>query len=160
MVQLLALYQEMLKSERLLEKHYRRPLPEVSPTVKKNWYGGVESCIRCHKKPYAKWQTTKHAHAWNTLAKKNHEWDPECVVCHVTGFGFQTGFVTHEKTPQLKDVQCEACHGPLGFHVKDQSFRVRAREAKKRCIQCHNSDHSPGFDFDKYFEKIRHEDDR
>ena len=160
MVQLLELYQEMLKAEKLLEKQYRRPLPDVSPLIKKNWYGGVESCTRCHKKPSAKWKATTHAKAWDTLQKKDHVWDPECITCHVTGFGFQTGFVTHEKTPKLKHVGCESCHGALGYHVKDPDARVRAYEAKKRCTHCHNVDHSPGFEFKKYFDKIKHVDDR
>ena len=160
MVQLLELYQDMLRAERLLEKQRRVPVPAPSLLIKENWYAGAQSCIRCHRKAHAKWKTTKHAQAWNTLQKRKHLWDPECIACHVTGFGFQTGFVTHEKTPGLKHVGCETCHGPLGFHVKDQGPGLRAWRAKKKCVTCHNTDHDPDFDFKRDFEKIRHVDDR
>ena len=62
-----------------------------------------------------------HAHAYKTLvdAKKpgNRQYDPECIVCHTVGFGHETGFRTAEKTPKLKDLGCEACHGPSTPHA-------------------------------------------
>ena len=43
--------------------------------------------------------------------------DPECVVCHSVGFEYQSGFVDEKKTPLLKHVGCENCHGPGSGHV-------------------------------------------
>ena len=44
----------------------------------------------------------------------------ECISCHVTGYGYQGGFVDLRKTPELGEVSCEACHGVGGNHVAAQ----------------------------------------
>ena len=38
--------------------------------------------------------------------------DPECVSCHVTGFGFKEGYDGTLATRQFRNVNCENCHGP------------------------------------------------
>ena len=32
--------------------------------------------------------------------------------CHVVAYNEDGGYIDMELTPELKDVQCEACHGP------------------------------------------------
>ena len=43
--------------------------------------------------------------------------DGECVVCHTVGFGSRTGYEDEVKTPFLKHVGCESCHGPGSGHM-------------------------------------------
>ena len=130
-------------------------------------YVGAETCQSCHPNTFAKWSTTKHAHAYEALTnpKRNREADAECISCHTTGFGYQTGWVSTEKTPYLKGNQCENCHGPGSLHNADPdnlAYRqpmVRTAEMADKggfCISCHNEDNDPHFKFDPYYAQIYH----
>jgi len=93
-------------------------MADVVPT-----YKGSEACKKCHDSAYAVWKNTPHSHAYKTLvdAKKpgRRQFDPECVVCHTVGFCYFSGFMDADKTPKLRDVGCESCHGPASEHVKN-----------------------------------------
>ena len=130
-------------------------------------YVGAESCQSCHPKTFAKWSSTKHAHAYDALTnpKRNREADAECISCHVTGFGYNTGFVSAEKTSYLKGNQCENCHGPGSLHNAEPDnldYRqpmVRTAEAADKggfCVSCHNADNDPHFNFATYYPQIFH----
>ena len=85
---------------------------------------GSESCARCHVAEAAKWKETAHSHAFEALEKiakrpALRQFDGECVVCHTVGLGFKTGYRDEIKTPNLKHVGCESCHGPGGGHVNN-----------------------------------------
>lgn len=86
-------------------------------------YIGSDRCMACHAAEFAKWSETKHAHASDALLPKyskrpeNRQFDPECVVCHSTGFEYATGFENDKKTPFLKHNGCENCHGPGSGHA-------------------------------------------
>ena len=41
------------------------------------------------------------------------------MICHTVGFEYQTGYVDDKKTPNLKHVGCENCHGPGSGHIAD-----------------------------------------
>ena len=112
-------------------------------------------------------------------------YDPECLSCHVVGWEpqemlrFESGFFDEATTAHLKGQQCEHCHGPGSAHVNLESkfqedasgidaaqltkLRVSMRQtledAKKStgCYYCHDSDNSPAFEFDSYWEQIKHE---
>jgi hypothetical protein len=105
-------------------------------------------------------------------------YDPECLSCHVTGwnpqqyFAYQNGYLNLEKDLALHGSGCENCHGPGSRHVAIQNgeeampgehdlvlsrLRVTKEDAKDRlCVQCHDLDNSPDFDFDKYWPLIEH----
>jgi len=137
------------------------------------------------------WKDSNHAHAYQTLITgregtknpiaRNH--DPECINCHTTGwdpqgvFPYVGGFYSLERTPKLKDQQCENCHGPAAKHVelelawkrdpksvkKDDLDAGRKRATlkvaeirKTLCYKCHDLDNDPNFDFDKYWPQIEH----
>lgn len=130
-------------------------------------YAGAESCQKCHPNTFAKWSTTKHADAYAALTdpKRNREADAECISCHTTGFGYNTGWVSAEKTPYLKGNQCENCHGPGSLHNAEPdnlAYRqpmVRTAEVADKggfCISCHNDDNDPHFNFAEYYPKIYH----
>jgi len=184
-------YQERLLGENLVSDEF--PIDHPS-----GWtFVGVGKCGECHINAYNKWRDPgempyHHAHAYESLkqGRKGQEknWisrvnDPECVVCHVTGwdqqtfFRYESGFLSPEKTPHLVAQQCENCHGPGSEHVRlEELFKTdrtqvttgelaELRKAmhlsietaeKHVCSKCHDLDNSPHFEFKEYWEKIKH----
>ena len=102
-------------------------------------------------------------------------------------FPYASGYMDLEKTSHLTANGCENCHGPGAAHVavesgerevsEEEQERLRAamrlkivdnegnqdgqvfEEAVvvKICIQCHDADNSPDFDFQEYWPKVAHE---
>ncbi|OHB77223.1 MAG: hypothetical protein A2Z25_08230 [Planctomycetes bacterium RBG_16_55_9] len=99
------------------------------------------SCKACHAYEYEKWSGKTHASALATLERIDSNYDPECVVCHVVGMDYQSGFITQDKTPGLKDVGCENCHGPGSEHVRTVGT-TKLTEPKSACTDCHTPEHS------------------
>ena len=71
------------------------------------------------------------------------EHDSRCLPCHTTGYGQPGGFVSVGETPHMKDIQCEACHGPAGLHVKARTVEEHQRtlsipiNVRTRCHRQH-----------------------
>jgi hypothetical protein len=129
-------------------------------------YVGSESCKRCHGSAYEVWKNTPHSHAYKTLVEEARrpslrQYDPECVMCHVTGFGYKGGFTDAVKTPRLENVGCENCHGPGSVHAANpndpvwqkrmnpwkapeneapQAKVLRERRIERFCVECHDID--------------------
>lgn len=152
-------------------------------------YAGNSTCNDCHASAYEAWKASRHSHAWETLEKRSKldGWPvakhPDCVRCHSVGYGKVTGFVNPERTPDLADVGCEACHGPAQKHVEimkeiakrevDSGAKASREELDRAllggklrkanasgCVECHDFDQSPGFDFVERWPKIQHGLDR
>lgn len=154
-------------------------------------YIGTEKCKMCHKSAkkgaqYKIWTEGPHAKAFETLKSEKalevakgkgiegNPWEtPECLQCHVTGFGHGGYEVKDEafwdeKTEKgkpikavkrmggLQAVGCEACHGPGS---KYKSIKVKKAIAagemdaasvglltpnEATCQKCHNES-SPTF---------------
>ncbi len=149
MIELLTLYQQMLTAEKLSVDLEREP-PATG-----GMYVGSASCKGCHAEAYTIWKQSKHAHAYQTLVSHGHAADPECLTCHTVGFGFQTGFVNAEATPNLPDVGCENCHGVGGNHVRNPQ-KGYGQVTQANCLTCHTAQNSPKFDHDVYLPKIQH----
>ncbi len=163
---LMEAYTKELKEKNYLERygqvrHRIQTMPEVKDLDKpgKATYAGSAACKSCHKKEYAIWEASGHSHAYKTLLEAerpaNRQYDPECIVCHTVGYGVESGFVTAAKTPRLKDVGCESCHGPSSLHVANKNDAEWQRRinpwkympAEKRedaidqmCQKCHDMD--------------------
>lgn len=120
---LLEEYARQVKDRHLLEKAPKVPHPAQIQAPDLNLsYIGSERCAACHAGELAKWKETPHSHAMEALEKIARRpglrnFDAECVVCHAVGLGYKTGFETAEKTPHLKHVGCENCHGPGSGHA-------------------------------------------
>lgn len=99
-------------------------------------------------------------------------------------FPYATGYQSLEKTPHLLANGCENCHGPAAEHVAVEMGEIDADEARtealrealrleigenegnkegqklgkavNNCLQCHDLDNSPDFDFQKYWEDVKH----
>ena len=112
-----------------------------------NGYVSAAACQRCHEQEYLQWSATRHAFAYETLLKKERYFDAGCVSCHTTGFGYQTGFQIGDSDSTLKGVQCETCHGPGKQHVGNpKQSNIRSGADTSLCLQCHDTEHSPGFE--------------
>jgi cytochrome c554/c'-like protein/calcineurin-like phosphoesterase family protein len=122
---------------------------------KKKLFATEAVCKTCHPKAHNTWQRSRHGNAYSTLRKVNKAFDPECLACHVTGWNQPGGFISEIDTPGLKNVQCEVCHGPALKHSEAPSTGF-GQDARQACKNCHVKNHSPRFDFDTYWEKIKH----
>ena len=135
LVQLYKDYQQLVRERNLLEKHPRFTLPDGLE------YIGSESCKVCHEYEYEKWSSNIHAHAYATLERVGSQFDPECVICHVVGMDYESGFISEQKTGHLKNVGCENCHGPGSEHIMTAG-QTKLTEPKSACIDCHTPEHS------------------
>lgn len=140
-------YQKRVKEEKLLDKQ---------PRTEDQYYVGSNACFTCHQTESEVWKNSAHAHALSTLEKVGHDYDPECVGCHVIGLKSKHGFMSRTKTPEFADVGCESCHGSGKNHSKNPSQFPFEQVKEDTCISCHNPDHSPGFDFKEKWKKIKH----
>ena len=118
-------------------------------------FTGASACVECHDEIDAQWRKTSHASAFEILREEKREYDRDCTPCHVTGFGEEGGFERLGLTTDLIDVQCEACHGNGHAHVADPDVGT-PRDAREACRDCHTVDQTPDFDFDTYWDRIRH----
>ena len=119
-------------------------------------YLGVGACQQCHIEAFEVYTRTGHASAYATLAEQFVHRDSNCVGCHVVGYqepGGFTGMRYRNTEVDLVDVQCEACHGPGSEHVRDGSYKARAKES---CVRCHTPNEDPDFDFATDWPKITH----
>ncbi|MFM9197376.1 MAG: multiheme c-type cytochrome [Planctomycetia bacterium] len=149
-------------------------------------FAGSAACADCHRHAYDVWKDTPHATALATLEeqKPRRDGDPECLSCHVVGWApqrfepFEGGFAGMKVTPHLAHQGCENCHGPAAAHAAVERGDVRASvaerdklrgevrlsldtpEGKQRavnnCLECHDLDNSPQFDFDTYWPQVEH----
>lgn len=120
---LLQTYAERVRDRNLLEAVAKRPHPVQiqHPNLNVSYYGS-QRCQYCHAADYRLWERSAHSHALDTLEQKARrpslrQFDPECVICHSVGLEYQSGFVSASKTPALKHVGCESCHGPGSGHA-------------------------------------------
>ncbi len=121
-------------------------------------YAGSTACFGCHEEEYKAWKSSAHAHSLASLEKARYDFSPECVVCHVTGYGAPDGHTILAETPEQANVGCEACHGRAGLHAKAPSGKpVRLAPAgEASCLKCHTPERSFGFEFTKAWPKIKH----
>lgn len=119
-------------------------------------FAGNDSCSSCHAKAAKVWRASEHKMALATLEKVGHDFDPDCVKCHVVGLDSEAGFRSKKLTPNLSDVGCEACHGAGMDHAKNPKVVHMPPAGEKACMTCHNVDHSPGFSFKEAWLRIQH----
>lgn len=117
-------------------------------------YSGSDACAVCHEKETDTWLLTRHAHAFDTLVKHGADAKPECVGCHVVGFGQPGGYTISPRTPDFENVGCESCHGRGGPHLSP-GF-VTAGDYEPACLTCHDQKHSLGFEYASFLPKVSH----
>ncbi|MHC4455892.1 MAG: multiheme c-type cytochrome [Planctomycetota bacterium] len=151
LVELYKIYQQIVKDANLLEIHPRFSLPDGIE------YVGSKSCESCHEYEYEKWSGQAHADAYATLERVGSQFDPECVVCHVIGMDYESGFISEQESDYLKDVGCESCHGPGSEHIRTLGV-AETVEPWLDCGDCHTPEHSTDYagNEELYMGKIIH----
>ncbi len=158
-------HRQQVKTLGLLEKMASQWPPTGGRT-----FVGNEACADCHEEAQAAWAKSAHAKAWTTLveaeAGTRYGWPvthyPDCVACHVVGYGQVSGFVSAEKTPRLGAVGCEECHGPGSHHIEAQTDKRPAAEGRmgkvevSTCLRCHDFEQSPHFVYGERWKVIEH----
>jgi hypothetical protein len=183
MLTILENYTKEVKAHNYLARYGKTKHPiQLDPAFANAKYVGSDKCKSCHKNAYKVWQESPHAHAYDTLVSKAHrpslrQYDGECIVCHVTGFKYESGFENAQSTPKLVDNGCENCHGPGSLHIEDKNnqtmqalmnpFKAPANETPAQkarrhnrmndsCQVCHDWDNDVHWDFDKKWPLIAH----
>ena len=100
-------------------------------------------------------------------------------------FPYASGYKSLAETPELVGQGCENCHGPGAAHAAAESGEVDATDEQiaklragmrlevvenegnqegqvlgrvvKMCMECHDLDNSPEFDFQEYWPQVKHE---
>lgn len=130
-------------------------LVEMRQRLRKSPFATAAKCKDCHSQIYEIWSNSKHAHAMATLEKTKQEYDPECVQCHATGVYVRNGFSTVKDTPELSNVQCEACHSPALTHTTSPK-KGFGQAGEQTCRACHTDERTPNFDYPTAWAKIMH----
>ena len=146
--------------ERLAGKDFESPTTGVKKSIavvmdSKDHFVGNSKCQTCHTADCQHYTSTKHSVAWETLENKFSHVDPYCQQCHTTGYGSKVGFVSIKQSPNLFDVGCESCHGPSSRHCEKPTIRT-VYDARDQCLQCHDRENSPLFNYELYWPKILH----
>jgi len=117
-------------------------------------YVSSAECGRCHRAPYAAWKAGPHARAYKTLQRVRRTGDPNCLMCHTSGFGTKQGFRTFAKTPRLAGVNCQDCHrfNEPEHHRKGFRFPPVSKDV---CTTCHTPVTDPKFQYGKRLPKVR-----
>lgn len=113
-------------------------------------YVGYTACVECHADVVEGWKTTPHANAFEDLRRQGEEKQsvPGCVRCHVVAMDADGGFIDMGLTPELKDVQCEACHGPGRAHAASRNpADIVGKPGEAACRACHTKGQDRNFDY-------------
>ncbi len=132
--------------------------PVMAPAKGQASYVGNAACEDCHDDATQFWEKTVHQRAWETLEERGQQFDYDCINCHVTGWE-QPGGSNLAHNENLRDVQCETCHGPGSIHVaaggEEKTFTVWRAPPKEMCAQqCHTPEHSDTFQWEAYMRDI------
>lgn len=96
-------------------------------------YVGTNQCFTCHRPQTNTWSETDHVNAFTDLPSQ-YRGAPECLKCHVTGYGEAGGYVAGAEKDLLM-VGCEACHGPGARHVEAAQRFILADPGEEEKIE-------------------------
>ena len=117
-----------------------------------------QTCAACHSEEFSIWQASDHARAFETLVKKSRQFNPDCLACHTTRFEQDGGFTMELQQPELRNVQCDSCHGNSAWHLKDAESLPEQKPDRALCVKCHAPDRCPYFEenYQEEWQKIKH----
>jgi hypothetical protein len=121
---------------------------------------GSSVCVGCHQSAAKVWRDSRHSNAFLTLTLQHADADPDCIGCHVVGFGQPSGYRREMRRTKLVDVGCESCHGPGSLHVEQRQSGTAADNFRTLgagdCQKCHHGEFSRPFEWEKFWPLIRH----
>ena len=140
-----------------VETHARREIPKIGEFV------GSSGCRSCHQGAYRRWRQTTHARAYTHLVREKKGNDATCYGCHVTGVFLEGGPRSPQEVSYLRNVQCEACHGPSLKHAENAELPTPMKgKESETCVECHNaSSHggeAPAFELAAAMEEVKCDD--
>jgi len=111
-------------------------VPSVTP-----YYLGdnANTCGHCHESVITDWMTTNHATACDSITGLPF-YSESCDECHNTGWNEELDNGGYDDNPvaALQNVQCEACHGPMGPNPAAHEPEVfSVLSTADACAQCH-----------------------
>jgi hypothetical protein len=130
----------------------RAAYPRIHGSEKEQFLGD-RTCFTCHEAAWQAYASSAHRRAYTSLRSDGQSSEPDCLVCHTTGYQYKNGYADERPYNSLVNVQCEACHGYGTTHARDGKWRLQARNS---CVTCHDQANSPEFDYATYWEKIKH----
>ncbi|CAK8723464.1 Cytochrome c554 and c-prime [Candidatus Electronema halotolerans] len=124
---------------------------------------GWQSCADCHAAQAAFWQQTGHARSMAALEAKKQQFNPDCVVCHVTlpdpagAAEIKENKLLLRLPEQFRRVSCESCHGPAAAHDADPTETPvpHRQPGEQVCKTCHQPEHDSHFVFAEKEKRIR-----
>ncbi|MBM4130809.1 hypothetical protein FJ250_07240, partial [bacterium] len=144
---------EKFKQDLVAFKEARRAAyPRIHGSEQEQFLG-ERTCFDCHEAAWQAYADSGHRRALASLRKDGQSSEPDCLVCHTTGYQYKNGYGEESPSNRLVNVQCEACHGYGTTHARDGKWRLQARNS---CVACHDQANSPNFDYATYWEKIKH----
>ncbi|MCC6477316.1 hypothetical protein IT157_09710 [bacterium] len=122
------------------------------PSVYPSYLGDSENrCAHCHQAKVESWRGTHHAGAYDALVASSAENNPYCLQCHTTGWddivaydgsvttpGVDNGGYDDYPNAMLRNVTCEACHGPMGPDFSSHEPDVELVITGETCNRCHS----------------------
>jgi hypothetical protein len=121
-------------------------------------YGNYPHCQSCHSQStpptnqYLPWSSSPHSAAYDHLTPAQQQ-DPLCLPCHTTGWdlasangGFDDYFYNGDSlgVEQMRNVQCESCHGPTNQTPHPSTTVVDYHS--ELCGDCHTGAGRPAYD--------------
>jgi hypothetical protein len=121
---------------------------------------GWQMCQSCHQPQTSFWQQTAHAKAWRTLVMVNQQYNPDCLICHVTLPTYDQDTVTRQNLlagleEKYKTIGCETCHGPAKNHALQPELHRPLRPDEQTCLTCHTPERDDNFVYLEKLKKIR-----
>lgn len=134
-----ALRRERLEGLRLREIDELGLDPASLRSPEPGEFAGQRACAGCHEEIWASWRASEHGRAFGRLLAEGRSGDRLAQRVHVTGWLRPGGWLSLEETPELADVQCEACHGPGGAHAAREADVSGFRDPRESCVECHGA---------------------
>ncbi len=147
---------KLLEEWAALTRSFKKPERKGPDETPSPAYVSSNACYQCHATHYLKWADTAHARASGPVILKPAEFEQSCLDCHASG-PRKEKMLTAGDGPPLQNVQCEECHGPAGDHLANPGKGYGPiADVTVSCLRCHTPSASPNFDFETYWEKIKH----
>lgn len=132
------------------------PNPTVASSSPDRPYYSSLSCKTCHQKEYDSWQTTRHAHAVETLVSKKRA-EPGCLPCHSEMFKRLQRVNLPSQSGGVGGVECASCHmQSLPHGMERRGVTAKTKVSLDTCRVCHTRDRSPNFEESGYLAKVLH----